>query len=322
VKSLILRLVPVADLLLVPFVFAAAFLLKLVRRVGVQRMRLCKAALLKVGVFPVSDHYYEPQFKHEKSASFLQERTLPGIDWNEAGQLSLLSTFSFASELADLPHEASSPGEFFLNNESFVAGDAEFLYQMIRATKPGRIFEIGSGYSTLMATRAVSRNKKEDPDYSCKHVCIEPYEMPWLETLNVEVVRRRVEELGTSYFKELSRNDILFIDSSHIIRPRGDVLFEYLELLPSLAAGVVVHVHDIFSPRDYPSKWLVDEVKFWNEQYLLEAFLTDNRNWKIIGAVNYLFHRHSASLRSVAPFLSVDSEPGSFYLMKISDSKD
>lgn len=105
-------------------------------------------------------------------------------------------------------------------------------------------------------------------------------------------------------FGELEENDILFIDSSHMIRPEGDVLFEYLEILPSLAKGVIVHIHDIFSPRNYPKQWLVDEVRFWNEQYFLEAFLSHNRSGKIIAALNYLQHNHPETLKSVAPYLT------------------
>jgi hypothetical protein len=97
----------------------------------------------------------------------------------------------------------------------------------------------------------------------------------------------------------------------------SDVLFEYLELLPSLNKGVIVHIHDIFSPKDYLRKWLVDEVKFWNEQYLLEAFLSHNSGWKIIGALNFLHHNHYEEFRSVAPFLSPEREPGSFYIQRI-----
>src|SRR4029078_2458503 len=101
-------------------------------------------------------------------------------------------------------------------------------------------------------------------------------------------------------------DDILFIDSSHIIRPQGDVLFEYLELIPSLKAGVIVHVHDIFSPKDYLKEWVIDEVHFWNEQYLLEAFLTCNSDWKVIGALNYLHHNHYQHLQATCPFLTQD----------------
>ena len=135
---------------------------------------------------------------------------------------------------------------FYLKNGAFESGDAEYWYQIIRTIKPARIFEVGSGHSTLMAINAINKNHEEDSTYRCKHVCIEPYEMPWLESSDVSVIRKKVEEVELSFFSQLQEGDILFIDSSHIIRPQGDVLFECLELLPSLNTGVVVHVHDIF----------------------------------------------------------------------------
>lgn len=188
---------------------------------------------------------------------------------------------------------------------------------MIRTVKPGRIIEIGSGYSTLMAIRAIDRNQADDPDYHCEHICVEPYEKPWLEETGVSVIRKKVEAVEPAFFGQLRENDILFIDSSHIIRPQGDVLFEYLELLPTLNKGVIVHVHDIFSPKNYPGLWLQDEVRFWNEQYQLEAFLSQNGSWKILGALNFLHHHHFERLRVAAPYLSAEREPGSFYVRKI-----
>ena len=103
-----------------------------------------------------------------------------------------------------------------------------------------------------MAIKAIQKNRSEDAQYDCKHVCIEPYEQPWLEETGVIVRRELIEEVDIAFFSELKENDVLFIDSSHIIRPQGDVLFEYLELLPQLNKGVIVHVHDIFSPKNYP----------------------------------------------------------------------
>lgn len=205
-----------------------------------------------------------------------------------------------------------------MNNGAFESGDAEYWYQLIRATKPQRIIEIGSGSSTLMAIKAVEKNFNDAPSSErCEHICIEPYEMPWLEEVAVSVVRKKVENLELSFFAKLQENDILFIDSTHIIRPQGDVLFEYLQLLPSLKKGVIVHIHDIFSPKNYPHQWLQDEVRFWNEQYLLEAFLTHNRDWRIVGALNYLRHNHYDKLKMVAPSLTPEREPGSFYIQKI-----
>jgi hypothetical protein len=273
---------------------------------------------MQVGVFPIRDHYYEPQFDNRNPRTdFSENRNLPGIDWNIQGQLKMLGLFAFSQELLGLPEEKRGPLEFYFNNGAFESGDAEYWYQIIRAIKPEKIFEIGSGNSTLMAVKAIRKNHEEDPSYKCEHVCIEPYEMPWLEEVGVSVIRKKVEEIELGFFSRLKENDILFIDSSHIIRPEGDVIFEYLELLPSLNKGVIVHVHDIFSPKNYSKKWLTDEVMFWNEQYLLEAFLSHNGSWAIIGALNFLHHNHYEELKKTAPFLSPEREPGSFYIQKI-----
>ncbi|MRR17610.1 MAG: class I SAM-dependent methyltransferase [Deltaproteobacteria bacterium] len=313
-----MKILPLADIIFLPLLYPAAWLMKSIRRAGVQNLPRCKNALMNIGVFPIRDHYYEPQFDHRAPGTdFSRDRHLPGIDWNIAGQLEMLTRFTFARELADLPGEKPASREFYLNNGSFESGDAEYWYQLIRAVKPERIFEIGSGNSTLMAIKAIRQNHRDDPDYRCEHVCIEPYEMPWLEDAGVTVVRRKVEDLEPSFFFGLQENDILFIDSSHVIRPRGDVLFEYLEVLPSLNKGVIVHVHDIFSPKNYLREWLQDEVRFWNEQYLLEAFLSHNDRWKIVGALNLLHHQHYEKLKSIAPFLTPGREPGSFYIQKI-----
>lgn len=317
-KKLISRLLPLADFLVVPFIYPSAWLLKMARKAGVHKLPQCKNALMKIGVFPIIDHYFEAQFDNRTPKKPLsQDRILPGIDWNTIEQLKILSEFSFSQELAEIPQENSETLDFYMNNCGFKSGDAEYWYQLIRLIKPHRIFEVGSGNSTLMAIKAIRKSHEQDPNYKCKHVCIEPYENPWLEKTGATIVRKKVEDCEVSFFSELGENDILFIDSSHIIRPSGDVLFVYLELLPTLNKGVIVHIHDIFSPKNYLKQWLEDEVIFWNEQYLLEAFLSQNSIWKILGALNYLHHNHYNELKSIAPFLTPDREPGSFYIQKI-----
>ena len=308
----------VIDLVVAPFVYPAAILLKTIRKVGVRRLPICKNVLLKVGVFPIRDHYYEPFF-NVKSLKYplSQNRDFPGIDWNILEQIEMLNSFHFNAEIQDAQLLKSDGVNFCITNLSFGFGDAEYLYNIIRLKKPSKIFEIGSGNSTLVVIKATQKNEKEVPGYKCKHICIEPYEMSWLESAGIKVIRQKVEDIGREFFSELGKNDILFIDSSHIIRPQGDVLFEYLELIPSLKTGVIVHAHDIFSPRDYKAEWVIEDVLFWNEQYLLEAFLTSNKDWKIIGALNYLKHNHYNQLRAKCPFLSPEREPGSFYIQKV-----
>lgn len=317
-KRLKQRFILFADMMLVPFVYPAAWLLKKIREKGVHRLPHSKNALMNVGVFPIRNHYYEPKFDNRNPRpDFSQDRNLPGINWNISEQLMMLEKFSFSQELADIPQEKPDTLKFYLNNVAFESGDAEYWYQLIRTIKPRRIFEVGSGHSTLMAINAIHRNHDDDPNYKCEHICIEPYEVSWLEEAGVSVVRRKVEDVELSFFSKLQENDILFIDSSHIIRPQGDVLFEYLELLPSINKGVIVHIHDIFSPKNYPKRLLEDDVVFWNEQYLLEAFLSHNNSWKIVGALNQLHHNHYEKLKSVAPFLTPEREPGSFYIQRI-----
>jgi len=318
IRRAVRRLIQSTDILLALLTYPAAWLLKIIRRTGVQRLPHCRRALMRVGVFPLLDHYYEPQFvTDELRIPLSEERSLPGIGWNIEGQLDLLDQLRFADELTGIPATGDEPDQFHMRNGSFESGDAEYLYQIIRLIRPRRLFEIGSGHSTLVAMRAIRRNRDEDATYDCKHICVEPYEMPWLERTGVAVIRKRVEDLDIAFFSELRRDDILFIDSSHVIRPQGDVLFEYLELLPTLADGVIVHIHDIFSPRNYPPLWIVEDVKFWNEQYVLEAFLSNNPDWRIIGALNYLRHNHYDRLKAVAPYLTPDREPGSFYIQKM-----
>ena len=230
--------------------------------------------------------------------------------------MDFLSTLHFENELSQLEKPAPDRHDFKFGNDMFESGDAEFLYQVVRRIKPARVFEIGSGYSTLVARAAIKRNLAENAGLKCRHVCIEPYAAPWLESTGVEVLRERVEFVDRVLFRDLGEGDLLFIDSSHVIRPQGDVVTEYLEILPILRPGVIVHIHDVLTPRDYLEEWVINSALLWNEQYLLEAFLCNNPDWTVIGALNFLKHRHFDALKKVCPYLSPDREPGSFYIQK------
>lgn len=262
-----------------------------------------------------SDHYYEPTYAAaDLPRETAGERPLPGIDLDEAGQLALLERFTYADELSALPQDKPSPAEFGYLNPMFGPGDAEIYYNLIRTYRPRRIVEIGSGNSTLMALKAIAANRSDESSYACAVTCIEPYEMPWLESTGLTVVRERVEEVDLSRFADLAENDILFIDSSHVIRPYGDVLREFQDILPSLAPGVLVHVHDIFTPRDYPEAWLRAERRLWNEQYLLEAFLAFNSRFSVLCANNWLKHNHWDAFHRACPMTTPEHEPGSFWM--------
>jgi len=314
-----LRLKTIVDILLSPLTFLSAILLSNIRKIGLHKMPVSRGIFRLVGVLPVRDHYYEPLFNPRHLRNPLSEdRNLPGIDMNAREQLEILGEFDFNDELLAIPAEKKGDLEFYYHNLNFQPGDAEYLYKMVRFFKPGKIVEIGCGHSTLMISEALRQNRKADGGYACEHICIEPYEIPWLEKLDVKLIREKVELVDKHVFRELNQNDILFIDSSHVIKPQGDVLFEQFEILPGLRSGVLVHIHDIFTPRDYLDKWVLDEVKLWNEQYLLEALLMFNNEFKIIGALNYLKHNFWDEISAKCPILQREPyrEPCSFWIVK------
>jgi Methyltransferase domain len=319
-KDLLKKILSVAgaplDAIFAVFAVPCALVLLAYRKTGSARLPITTATLQKIGVFPIRNHYYEPLFDTSVLETPLSEdRSLPGIDLDPEGQLGFLEQLKYSSELIsmDLLKPSIDPSHFSLPNPSFASGDAEYLYQILRTIKPHNVIEIGSGNSTKIAAAAIRKNA-EEPGIPAVHTCIEPYEMPWLETLHgVQIVRKRLEHSDLDWRTALKSGDLLFIDSSHIIRPQGDVLKEYLEILPQLASGVFVHVHDIFTPKDYLQEWVTQDIRFWNEQYLLEALLANTSRYKVVGALNFLKHHHYDRLKEVCPYLTLDREPGSLY---------
>lgn len=229
-------------------------------------------------------HYYEPlpDFRSITIDQITRRREFPSVDFKWDEQLALLNKLSgYRDEVSTL--------EFNFDNSFFSGFDAAVYYSLIRHLKPQRIIEIGGGYSTQLAARALTRNG------SGKLTCIEPYP----ERLNgagpsVELIQKRVEEIDVAFFACLAANDILFIDSSHTVKFGSDVCYEFLEILPRLAPGVWVHVHDIFFPHDYPAEWLIERRLALNEQYLLEAFLSFNKQFQVALANYWLCLDHPA----------------------------
>jgi len=268
----------------------------------------------RLGFFIIPKSYYFPIFdESEIKRPLNNKRALPGVDLRIVYQLELLEKFVYQEELmTDYLHPRNGIFNFELGNGAFEAGDFEILYQFCRATKPKRVIEIGSGHSTKVLAWALKNNADKD-GIDSEHICIEPYENPWLSDLPVDILRKKVEDINIDFFKTLKSGDLLFIDSSHVIRPQGDVLYEYLQIIPSLKTGVNVHVHDIFSPRDYLESFIKDFGFMWNEQYLLEALLGNGSRYKTLLSLNLLKHDYFEDIKPLCPWLTQDHEPGSFY---------
>lgn len=315
-KKFIKKIIIIFEIIFLIPIILSSLLLKIIRKGGVHNFLLSKKIFNVIGVFPIINHYYEPLFqKKQLNKPLSSKRSIPAVDFNIDKQLKIIKNFNFIDEFKSFINKEDN--KFYFGNGSFESGDAEYLYNFIRYFKPKKIIEIGSGFSSLIIQESLRVNFHEDKSILPEQICIEPYEVPWLEKTGIKVIRKEVEMIDMAFFDSLSTGDLLFIDSSHIIRPQGDVIYEYLELLPKLNNGVFVHIHDIFSPKDYPTEWVIDQVKFWNEQYLLEAFLSNNDSWEVIASLNLLHNEYFNDLKKVCPYLNSNRDPGSFYIRKI-----
>jgi hypothetical protein len=250
-------------------------------------------------------HFYQPIPDTQSLPETLWDRPskLAGIDMNDSGQLDLLRRHfpKFRDEYEQIPIKPTGEGGgFHLNNRLFDGTDALVAYCMVRQFQPRLIIEIGSGLSSLLLAQAAARNS------SSNLTCIEPFPrelvrkgFPGLRSL----IEKKVQDIDVEFFSQLESRDLLFIDSSHTVKIGGDVNYLFLEVLPRLNPGVIVHVHDIFLPFEYRRDWVMDEFRFWGEQYLLQAFLTFNSEFEVLMANRYLAHRYLEDLKAAFPNL-------------------
>ena len=207
----------------------------------------------------------EPRYGEGKPAHPELAALLAKNDDAYAATLTMLSQFS--GNLMNIPENANadSPGEPYWANTYFSALDAITLYGLLGSRKPARYFEVGSGNSTKFARRAV-----RDSGLNTKIISLDPYPRAEIDALCDRVIRQPLEDVETALFNELEAGDVLFIDNSHRAFQNSDVTVFFLEILPRLKPGVIVHIHDIFLPYDYPRLWAN---RHYSEQYLLAAYL-------------------------------------------------
>ncbi len=278
----------------------------------------------RLGVHVTPVHFYEPipDTRQLRESLWQKDSEMPGMRLNESAQVELLSVFKerYAKEYDKLPEEKTEvPHQYYLNNSAFISGDAQVLYSMIRHFKPRRVFEIGSGNSTYLSAQAALVNKSEGRD--CELVAFEPYPnevlrrgFPGLSRL----VQTKAEDIRIEAFEALEENDILFIDSSHVVRIGNDVHYLYLDVLPRLKNGVIVHVHDIFLPSEYPKEWVKEEHYFWNEQYLFQSFMAFNDSFEVLFGSSYMSMRHPDEMAAAMhAYEKGVTRPCSFWIRKV-----
>jgi len=280
----------------------------------------------KMGLHVVPNHFYEPvpDTRTLDDEVWQNQTEMVGVDMNVEKQIELLSLFSdkYREEYGRFPdNPTSTASQYYLENNSFISVDAEILYCMVRHYRPERVLEVGSGFSTFIAAEAIRRNMDEDPGYNCVFRAIDPYPNDTVRSgfagFNGVIVEK-VEDVPLTIFEELGENDILFIDSSHVLKIGSDVQYEYMELIPRIKPGVIVHIHDIFLPAEYPKEWVMNRHVFWNEQYLLQAFLAFNESYKVIWAASFMNLRHPDKLaKYFNSYQRNDTRPGSFWFKRV-----
>jgi len=282
---------------------------------------------MRYGFLPLPVHYYSPVPDIptlQKNNYWLEQKRsdMAGIEFNIENQLKLIQTLGkkFGQECVWPEKQGSGKFHYYFENPRFGYTSACFLHAMIRLHKPKRVIEIGSGFSTLIISEALEQNYNESGSDS-EFIAIEPYpdsflteDIPGLNYL----IEKKVEYLPLSTFDSLGENDILFIDSSHVIRIGGEVNYLYLDVLPRLNPGVITHIHDIQLPYDYPQVYFTGRKKFlWTEQYLLQAFLINNRSFNILLAAYFIQKDYSSAIENVFPNFDLNRHrPSSSFYMK------
>jgi hypothetical protein len=281
---------------------------------------------LAKGALPMLVHFYSPVpdvADLQTRKVFAKKSKLNGIDFREKEQLEfLLELGKNFGEECDWPiNPTGIEEEFYLNNFCFSYGCAAGLHSMIRNFKPKNIIEIGSGFSSRVISKALTLNQKQGRN--CNYTIIDPYPNEVIEKKlkNVTTLtKERVELVSPEVFNSLQENDILFIDSGHTVRIGGDVNFLFLDVLPILAKGVIIHIHDINLPYEYPEAYCTNPSfrVFWTEAYLLQAFLAFNTSFEVLLGMSYIQTEHMDIFKKAFPKYTTDfSGSGSFWIRKV-----
>jgi hypothetical protein len=276
--------------------------------------------MARLGLQVVVKSFYSPipDLKRIPESTWERESELAGIQFDLDQQLGYLD--GLRTYLAEFrpPEQASGDSDaYFLENGSYGRVDADVLYATVRAAKPNRIVELGSGHTTLVVAQACLENEREGAPV--EYVAFDPYpgvarpDLPGL----TELARVPAEELSPERLGVLGENDLLIVDTTHTVKIGGDVNHVVLDILPGLGRGVLVHFHDIFLPWEYPRKWAEDYGLYWSEQYLLQAFLSLNERFEILCALYALARRRQDNLRELIPSWRDGAVPGAFWIRRL-----
>jgi hypothetical protein len=262
------------------------------------------------GVVVLPNHYYTPIADVRELArtrdTWAKRSPMTGIDTDLGRQVAHLQDIVKPFEPEYRGNASYKEGAARGFGPGFGYVEAQALHGVLRWLKPKRVIEVGSGVSTHCATKALALNASEG--HLGKLTCIEPYPSDYLKSsAGIELVTSKVEELDPAAFDQLGDGDFLFIDTSHAVRPVGDVTHLYLEVLPRIRPGVVIHIHDIYFPYSF-QRDLLDGLFQSSETPLLQALLTNNDRLEILFCLSMLHYDAQDVMKDVFPEYSPASD--------------
>jgi hypothetical protein len=260
-----------------------------------------RRAARRAGLDTVRSGFYSPIVRPQTLAPAVWERPapMPGLELDLDAQLRMIE-----QELVPLMAGFSAPPE----NPWYRPMDAHLLYAIVRRNRPARVLELGSGYSTLVIQQAL--------EAGARHEVVDPHPSALIPSDRVAVHRQSAAAVPQRLFDGLGARDILFVDTSHVIRPAGEVVRVVLEVLPALAAGVTIHFHDFFRPFEYP-RVLYEELDLhWQEQYLLQALLAFNERFEVLCANHALWRLRREQVKRLFPDLREGMEPSALWFRR------
>lgn len=273
-------------------------------------------------------HYYSPipdlaELDANQDRIFRKNPgSIHGVDLRKDEQFALLR--EFAEFYAEIPFDFSGKNHPGLRYQAAGAwyrySDVVFLYSMLRRFRPHRVVEVGSGFSS-----AVMMDVNDlFLDGTVQMTFIEPFPdrldlvLRPSDREKYSIVNQFVQNVDLALFRQLEENDILFIDTSHVSKAGSDVNHLIFEVLPVLRPGVLVHFHDVFYPFELPVHWVLGRRLFWNENYLLRAFLTGNREFEIVAFNSFLHAEYRAWFSERMPVCLTDADnTGCLWLRKV-----
>lgn len=287
-------------------------------RYALHEYHVLRGLARRTGYHLVPATYYSPipDLDELPESIWAQPDGMAGIDWDLDAQMALIEDelAPYMTEFDAPLHQIPGRPGFYFKNGLFASLDADVLYAMVRRHQPQRVIEIGAGYSTLVAEMAAERNREEG--FPLMHEVFDPFPSDALGKIRdqIELYPVPATEIDLTRFDDLGPGDILFVDTTHTVKPGGEVVHLLLGALPRLPPGVIVHIHDFYRPYEYPSALMRVFGSYWQEHYLVQAFLAFNREFRILCANHALGRLRRERIRELVPRLDQYDEPSSLWL--------